>query len=124
MAAVKPRPAHAQVYGPGDGDEDHHMPYFDQRDFPSNMDAIWKRHFGHLASAAQTVVVGEWGGVYTGKDRQWQDEFAKYLERNQLSSFYWCLNPNSGDTGCVSRNLVRACGLRSQPRALSWQGPT
>lgn len=75
------------------------MPYFDDKKFPSNMDAIWHRHFGYLASAGHTVIVGEWGGFYTGKDRVWQDEFAKYLQRNQLSSFYWCLNPNSGDTG-------------------------
>ena len=98
--------APSQVYGPGDGSQDHHMPYFDDKKFPSNMDAIWHRHFGYLTSAGHTVIVGEWGGFYTGKDRIWQDEFAKYLQRNQLSSFYWCLNPNSGDTGCARKPLA------------------
>lgn len=92
------------VYGPGDGSEDHHMPYFDGKDFPSNLDAIWERHFGYLAAAAgqqpqHTVVVGEWGGIYVGRDQAWQDQFAGFLRRKRLSSFYWCLNPNSADTG-------------------------
>lgn len=93
------------VYGPGDGSEDHHMPYFDRKDFPSNLDAIWERHFGYLAAAApgqqpqHTVVVGEWGGIYVGRDKAWQDQFAGFLRRKRLSSFYWCLNPNSADTG-------------------------
>ena len=26
------------VYGPGDADEDHHMPYFDDKRFPANME--------------------------------------------------------------------------------------
>ena len=105
--------APAQVYGPGDGSKDHHMPYFDQKNFPSNMDTLWNRHFGYLASAGQTVIVGEWGGFYTGKDRVWQDAFAKYLQHNQLSSFYWCLNPNSGDTGCARTTLGPAPALSS-----------
>ena len=93
------------VYGPGDGSEDHHMPYFDRKDFPSNLEAIWERHFGYLTAAApgqqpqHTVVVGEWGGIYVGRDQAWQDQFAGFLRRKRLSSFYWCLNPNSADTG-------------------------
>lgn len=88
------------VYGPGDGSKDHHMPYFDMHEFPTNLPRIWDRHFGYLAARkAAPVVVGEWGGIYTGKDRLWQDEFLRYLTKKQLSSFYWALNPNSGDTG-------------------------
>ena len=112
----------SQVYGPGDGSQDHHMPYFDDKKFPSNMDAIWHRHFGYLASAGHTVIVGEWGGFYTGKDRVWQDEFAHYLQRNQLSSFYWCLNPNSGDTGCASAALCPRLGRALTSRMRACQG--
>ena len=110
------------------------MPYFDDKKFPSNMEAIWHRHFGYLASAGHTVIVGEWGGFYAGKDRVWQDEFAHYLQRNQLSSFYWCLNPNSGDTGCARAALcprpdraltsrVRACqGSARQRMGVAGEG--
>ena len=114
--------APSQVYGPGDGSQEHHMPYFDDKKFPSNMDAIWHRHFGYLASAGHTVIVGEWGGFYAGKDRIWQDEFAKYLQRNQLSSFYWCLNPNSGDTGCARQPLVPHLGRALTSRVPACQG--
>ena len=85
------------------------MPYFDHKSFPANMDAIWDRHFGYLVHASHTVVVGEWGGIYSGKDRAWQEHFVKYLLSNGLSSFFWCLNPNSADTGCA-RPLVAAHG--------------
>lgn len=86
------------VYGPGDGSDAHHMPYFDHKGFPANMEPIWRRHFGHLTVTGATVVVGEWGGVFDGSDRVWQQAFLHYLRARHLSSFYWCLNPNSGDT--------------------------
>ena len=50
-------------------------------------------------SAGATLVIGEWGGRYVGADEQWQDELKAFLLEHGLSSFYWALNPNSGDTG-------------------------
>jgi len=87
------------VYGPGDGNAEHHMPYFDDKDFPHNLDGVWTKHFGHLATSGSTVVIGEWGGIYRDKDRQWQDAFYRYISERGLSFFYWSLNPNSQDTG-------------------------
>lgn len=88
------------VYGPGrDDDAAHHMDYFETNKFPKNMESIWTRHFGYLKAAGATVIVGEWGGVFEDKDRKWQEAFQRYLLANELSSFYWALNPNSEDTG-------------------------
>ena len=71
-------------------------------DYPANLPAVWRRHFLGPARAAQgTLVVGEWGGVYRGDDEAWQDAFKAFLLEERLSSFYWALNPNSGDTGGV-----------------------
>ena len=88
------------VYGPGTNDR---MYYFNTSafpQFPDNMPAVWRQHFlGPARLAKTTLVVGEWGGVYTGKDELWQDEFKSFLLEEGLSSFYWALNPNSGDTG-------------------------
>ena len=68
--------------------------------FPNNMPAIWDRHFGFVAEKTkQAVVIGEFGGVYTGYDRQWQDEFVDYLKRKGFGAFYFGLNPDSDDTG-------------------------
>ena len=78
------------------------MSYFSDPTFPANMPAIWDTLFGHLAGQGYTVIVGEYGGQYTGTDKTWQDAFVTYLiSKNMKSSFYWCVNPNSGDTGGV-----------------------
>lgn len=84
------------VYGPSV----YAQPYFAEASFPANMPAIWTAHWGSLLSAATPVVLGEFGGRYVDADRRWQDALAAYLvEKGARSFFYWCLNPNSGDTG-------------------------
>jgi hypothetical protein len=46
------------------------------------------------------LVLGEWGGQLANPDGTWLTAFVKYLlQRNHTSQFFWCLNPNSGDTG-------------------------
>lgn len=84
------------AYGPSVSDQ----AYFNTPAFPRNMPAIWDEHFGYLWDAGHAVVPGEFGGVYTGADKIWQDAFVDYLKsKGAHSFFYWCLNPNSGDTG-------------------------
>lgn len=74
--------------------------YFQDRDFPANMESIWQEQFGNVPDwTGNALLVGEWGGKYeTTPDRQWQDAFVTYLKHHNISSFYWCLNPNSIDT--------------------------
>jgi hypothetical protein len=50
-------------------------------------------------SACVPVLIGEFGGTYSGADAAWQDEFVSYVLRRGIGSFFWALNPNSGDTG-------------------------
>lgn len=84
------------VYGPSVFDQ----PYFGTSDFPDNMPAVWDEHFGFLFDGEHAVVPGEFGGHYDGPDKVWQDAFVGYLlAKESRSAFYWCLNPNSGDTG-------------------------
>ena len=45
------------------------------------------------------IVIGEIGGDYRGKDRQWQDWAIPYLKEKNLGIFYFALNPDSKDTG-------------------------
>ena len=84
------------------------MDYFTDPNFPDNMPVIWDHFFGHLLGKGFTVVTGEYGGTYATSsnpaqnDKLWQDAFVSYLiNRNMRSSFYWCVNPNSGDTGGI-----------------------
>ncbi|GBF95880.1 1,4-beta-glucanase [Raphidocelis subcapitata] len=89
------------VYGP----DVHGQPYFGEPDFPDNMPAIWMRHFGYAKrdGMGPAICFGEWGGWGSpGPDRVWQEALAAWMVENDITdSFYWGLNPNSGDTGGV-----------------------
>ena len=90
------------TYGPGVYKD---QPYFpprweDSPAFPANMVAVWDRHFGSVQqSTGRAVVLGEFGGFYTGSDKVWQDAFVTYLLERGFGSFYFGLNPDSVDTG-------------------------
>ncbi len=88
------------AYGPDVFPQD----YFNAPDFPSNLPAIWEKHFGFLAGK-YALAIGEWGGKYGAgnpKDKAWQDAFTGYLANKGIcNSFYWSWNPNSGDTGGI-----------------------
>jgi endoglucanase len=86
------------VYGPSV----YAQPYFSVDTFPTNMPAIWDKHFGYLFQEGAAVVPGEFGGRYTGSDKVWQDAFVDYLTQKAAPGFfYWSLNPNSDDTGGI-----------------------
>jgi len=78
-----------------------YQPYFNDPTFPNNMPAIWDAHWGTVnKKTGQAVVLGEWGGQLSNPDGTWLNAFVKYLlQRNLTSQFFWCLNPDSGDTG-------------------------
>jgi endoglucanase len=86
------------VYGPSV----HAQPYFSDPSFPSNMTAIWDKHFGFLErTGTGALLIGEFGGWMKSenKDDVWQQMIADYFARNDIDWIYWCVNPNSGDTG-------------------------
>jgi hypothetical protein len=90
------------VYGP----DVHAQAYFSDSKFPKNMPAIWNRHFGFVKTKGlgPAVCPGEWGGFCKdgSPDLVWQEAVAAWFRENDITdSFYWCLNPNSGDTGGV-----------------------
>ena len=97
------------VYGPA---TDPRMFYFDSAAFPSfpaNMPQVWRQHWLEPArQAGATLVVGEWGGRYTGRDRMWGNAMRQMLLDHRLSSFFWALNPNSGDTGGLLKDDWRS----------------
>ncbi|GMT24589.1 hypothetical protein PFISCL1PPCAC_15886, partial [Pristionchus fissidentatus] len=78
-------------------------PEFNTPDFPNNLDAIYMAKYGFIVNqTGHPVVVGEWGGkadVGT-RDETWNKWYIEWLRTKCLTNnFYWCLNPNSGDTG-------------------------
>jgi len=89
-------------YGPSVYDQ----PYFSDPNYPRNLPDIWQAHYGFVPKlTGQPIVVGEWGGQYTGRDKTWQDAYVAWLSaQGYVDTFYWCLNPNSGDTGGLLGN--------------------
>jgi endoglucanase len=85
------------VYGPAV----YNQPYFSAGNFPNNMPAIWDAHWGFVAGqTGNAVVIGEWGGTTSGNNGVWLNALASYLQsKGMTDQFWWCLNPNSGDTG-------------------------
>jgi hypothetical protein len=76
------------------------QPYFKSANFPNNMVKVWEDHFAFVQqSTGQPIVVGEMGGIYTGTDKIWQDWAFAELKRRGIGLFYFCLNPDSEDTG-------------------------
>ncbi|HEU4326733.1 MAG TPA: cellulase family glycosylhydrolase [Roseiflexaceae bacterium] len=46
------------------------------------------------------LLIGEWGGFMDGGDNQkWMLALRDFMIENNLHHTFWCLNPNSGDTG-------------------------
>lgn len=91
------------VYGPSVAKQE----YFKrERGFPGNLAKIWWGHFGAMTAEQDApLVIGEWGGRYEGDDKIWGDEFVRWTrERGLTSNFFWCLNPNSGDTGGILKD--------------------
>ncbi len=51
------------------------------------------------------ILVGEWGGRLDGGDNQkWLTYLAQTIAENNLNHTFWCMNPNSGDTGGILKD--------------------
>jgi len=51
------------------------------------------------------LLIGEWGGMMDGGiNQKWMSALASFIAKNNLSHTFWCLNPNSGDTGGILGN--------------------
>ncbi|MBI2863021.1 MAG: glycoside hydrolase family 5 protein [Chloroflexi bacterium] len=88
----------AHDYGPGVWDQ----LWFHDPDFPQNLVGVWDRQWGYIhKQGIAPVLVGEFGGRSVGEDVEgiWQRTLFDYIKDNGMSYAYWCLNPNSVDTG-------------------------
>ncbi|HEX3047738.1 MAG TPA: cellulase family glycosylhydrolase [Bacillota bacterium] len=89
----------AHDYGPGVASQT----WFSDSTFPNNMPGVWDKYWGYLhKNATAPVLVGEFGGRSTDTssvEGKWQNGLVNYIKSNGIHWTYWCLNPNSGDTG-------------------------
>ncbi len=77
--------------------------WFSDPNFPNNMPARWDAWWGYLVKEnIAPVMVGEFGSLLNDpKDGQWLSALMSYIGTNGMSFTFWCLNPNSGDTGGI-----------------------
>lgn len=76
--------------------------YFKDDKFPHNMPSVWDEHFAFVSrETKQPIVVGELGGFYGDKDKEWQDAAIEFFRDHSIGLFYFCLNPSSRDTGGI-----------------------
>jgi len=86
------------IYGPDIGFEN----YFNDPTFPNNMPSIWDEQWGYLSRTNYTIVVGNFGGkeIEGTLSRVWTNKLLSWFtQKNITNCFFWCLNPNSMDSG-------------------------
>ncbi|MGC1376687.1 MAG: glycoside hydrolase family 5 protein, partial [Anaerolineales bacterium] len=79
--------------------------WFHDANYPNNMAAIWDAHWGYLQkNNVAPVILGEFGTTLSDtSDTQWLGALKTYLGTGAtgISWTFWCLNPDSGDTGGI-----------------------
>jgi endoglucanase len=79
--------------------EDH--PWLHDPAYPGNLPALWDARWGYLieSDVAPVWLVGFGTRLQSDPDRQWLETLVPYLASHDAGFAYWCLNPDSGDTG-------------------------
>ncbi len=94
-------------YGPGVSQQS----WF-EKDFNTETlkDDIWRKSWLYIKEDnIAPILVGEWGGRLDGGDNQkWLECMAKLIADENLNHTFWCLNPNSGDTGGVYKDDLKS----------------
>jgi len=85
-------------YGPGVFDQT----WF-QKDFTTQtlLDDYWYDTWAYINEEdIAPLLIGEWGGFMDGdRNEKWLTLLRDYMIDNHINHTFWCINPNSGDTG-------------------------
>ena len=67
----------------------------------SLLDDYWYETWAYINDQdIAPLLIGEWGGHMDGAENQkWMTLLRDYMVKNHINHTFWCLNPNSGDTG-------------------------
>lgn len=91
------------VYSPHDyGPSVYNQTWFD-KDFTTQtlLGDYWYDTWAYINDQdIAPLLIGEWGGhMDGGKNQKWMELLRDYMIDNHINHTFWCLNPNSGDTG-------------------------
>jgi len=98
-------PQNQVIYSPHDyGSSVYLQPWF----YPGfNKDTltkdVWRPNWLYIHEQnIAPILIGEWGGkLDAGDNEQWMRSLASLIKENKLHFLFWCINPNSGDTGGI-----------------------
>lgn len=67
---------------------------------------VWKDNWMFIhEEGISPLLLGEWGGFMDGGDNEtWMIALRDQIIENGLHHTFWCINPNSGDTGGLLKN--------------------
>ncbi len=65
------------------------------------LDDYWRDTWAYINEQdIAPLLIGEWGGhMDDGDNQKWMNILRDYMIKNHINHTFWCLNPNSGDTG-------------------------
>ncbi|MDR0946413.1 MAG: cellulase family glycosylhydrolase [Ruminococcus sp.] len=90
------------VYSPHDyGPTVYQQPWFQGNyTFDSLMEDCWGDNWFYIHEQnIAPLLIGEWGGFMREPNLKWMTYLRQLIKENKLHHTFWCLNPNSGDTG-------------------------
>lgn len=96
------------VYSPHDyGPSVYNQSWFD-KNFTTQtlLDDYWYDTWAYINDQnIAPLLMGEWGGhMDGGKNQKWMELLRDYMIENRIHHTFWCINPNSGDTGGLLGN--------------------
>ena len=109
------------VYSPHDYPATvYNQTWFSAPNYPANLPSVWNNYWGYIFQNQQApVLVGEFGSLLqTTSDQIWMKNLLAYMDgdfmlsgmselavgQKGISWTFWCLNPDSGDTGGILQN--------------------
>lgn len=90
------------VYSPHDyGPTVYNQPWFyEGYDYDSLMKDCWRDNWFYIyEDDTAPILIGEWGGFMREPNLKWMTAMRQLIKKYRLNHTFWCLNPNSGDTG-------------------------
>ncbi len=90
-------------YGPSVFNQSWFQPDFDTNRLYTE---VWQPNWFYIYEAnTAPLLIGEWGGnLAVGATTKWMNLLVAFMAQYKVHHTFWCLNPNSGDTGGLLDN--------------------
>ena len=96
------------VYSPHDYGKSVYAQSWFEKDFTEQtlLDDYWYDTWAYINQEdIAPLLIGEWGGhMDAGDNQKWMEILRDFMINNHINHTFWCINPNSGDTGGLMDN--------------------